>query len=274
MSLYDFISPTLAPRETVAGQVTEYNAGVAAIRELHACAERCCKIVKIRVRHERYASDLTFNLEYALQEHLKDHWRRIIEKIQVQEACSATRWKQIGDQIERADVPEFTAENVEALCRSFMQDLPQMFKEACAEVLEWLRPGNWDHYKTNEKNARFEIGRKVIKSCMVTSWYRGCPPSLNHDRENILRSLHTIFTLLDGRGAARYPEDLPTQLKEAMKDRTCREHANEYVRCRWFLNGNMHFEFLREDLLAEFNALVHGNTLRQPAAAKPVEAAS
>jgi hypothetical protein len=265
MSFYDFIPPTLAPRETIASQVAEYDAGIAAIRELHECAERCCRTVKIRKKHERYASDLTFDLEHALQEHLKDHWRRVIAKMQVQEACSATRWKEIEEQIERADVPEFTAENVEALCRSFMQELPQMFKEACAEVLEWLRPGNWDHYKTNEKNARFEIGRKVIKTWMVNSWARGEAPHLNYDREKILRSLHTVFKMLDGKGVARYPEDLPTQIKQAMKDRACREYANEYVRCRWFVNGNMHFEFLREDLLAEFNAVVHGKTLRQSA---------
>lgn len=42
--------------------------------------------------------------------------------------------------------------------------------------------------------------------------------------------------------------------------------SNDYFRCRWFKNGNMHIEFLRADLLAEFNKIVHGATLREPAA--------
>ncbi len=268
-SFYDFIPTDLATKETIASLVREYEVGVAAIRELHEVSERCCRLANIRKRHERYASDLKFDLEYALKEHLKEYWRRVIAKMQVQEACSATRWKEIEDQVERGDVFDFTAANIESLAKTFLQELPEMFREACREVLDWLRPGAWDSsYKTNVKNARMEIGKKVVKSLMVEYWSRSCPPSLNYGREKILRSLHTVFKMLDGQGIARYPHDLPTQLREAMKDSRCREFRNEYFFCRWFLNGNMHIEILRDDLLKEFNCIVHGNTLREPSAAE------
>ena len=268
-SFYDFIPTDLAPKETIAGQVREYEAGVAAIQELHEVTQRCCKVVSVRVSRDRCPLHLTFDLEHALKEHLKEYWRRIIAKMQVEQACSATRWREIEGQIEEGDVPDFTEGNIESLCRSFLQELPQMFQEACKEVLEWLLPGAWERgYKTNEKNARMEIGKKVVKSLMVEYWSRSCPPSLNYGREKILRSLHTVFKMLDDQGIARYPHDLPTQLREAMKDSRCREFRNEYFFCRWFLNGNMHIEILRDDLLKEFNCIVHGNTLREPSAAE------
>ena len=264
MGYYDSDRRELATPETIADQVAQYQDAVARYKKLREMLAEISADCLPVYRYAGHREHLDFDLELTLAEALKDAWRKLVRRTQVEEVCSATRWKGIEDQIESGDIPDFTEENVAALLRSFTQELPDMFREACKEVLEWLRPGTWSaDYKTNRKNATFEIGPKIIKEWVVdASSIKWGLVGIRYDAEKYLRSLHSVFKLLDGAGPARHPEDLPTQIKTAIREKRW-ECENEYLRCRWFKKGTMHIWIKREDLLAQFNARVHGKVLRE-----------
>lgn len=180
----------------------------------------------------------------------RDTWRFLLQKTRVRELCSQRQTRQFEEELKGDDLPEVTELSVANLLDRLQQDLPDMFAEAMKEVFDWLRPsGGWQaQYKSNHPEY---VGRKVIKCYVVDElWDRRF--SLRCGDRQALQALDNVFHMLDGKGIARYPENLLTAFEAAAqrKEQVC---VTPYFECRWFKNGNMHITFRRMDLVKELN---------------------
>lgn len=181
-------------------------------------------------------------------------WRYLLRQTGVDAFLSTNRKDKLSRQIEEDGTPDFTLENAMGLLGGLVHDLDGYFNEAIKEVFDWLKPGAWDSYKTNTK-SKFEIAQKVIRGGVVektyggTAWtFRGWPGPRNR-----IIDLDKVFHLLDGKGTPHYPGDLATVM-QAVMDKDGDTLETEYFKMRWYVNGNLHLTFLREDLLQKLNA--------------------
>ena len=69
--------------------------------------------------------------------------------------------------------------------------------------------------------------------------------------------------LLDGKGQVKgYSGPLVDAINLAHHNKQ-QSAATEYFHAKWFLNGNLHLEFLRQDLLDKFNEICGTNRLAE-----------
>ena len=151
--------------------------------------------------------------------------------------------------------PEFTEANIRSTFIDLHGKSREMFRRGVVNVFRYLS----DDYKTNSREP-FRIGRKLVMTCMVQSafggglqlHYGGAVDKLN-DIDRVIRTLGGMsFTA----GA------LPVMVNQALK--LGEVHECELYRAKGFKNGNMHFEFLRQDLLDLLNEQIaehYANTL-------------
>jgi hypothetical protein len=183
---------------------------------------------------------------------LRGAWRWFLRDTGIRECMSQSRYEGIERRIKKGEMPPFTEQTVWNLAEEFMVNARQFADEAVQEVFEWLRP------KASEKeyatNGLYEVPAKVIKMDMIdTSWGMA---RLGDYREQQLHALDNAMHLLDGRGTSKYPSNLVTALRDALKGNAMRGIVEtEYFRCQWYKNGNMHIEFLRDDLRDRLNAI-------------------
>jgi hypothetical protein len=181
---------------------------------------------------------------------LRDCWSFLYRKTRVWEVCSIQQRRELEEELQRDKLPELTELNVFAFLEKLQASLPDMFEQSLKEVFDWLRPRDrWEpKYKTNNK---YHVGKKVILGyCMERPWGRRF--CVQYGKEQHLHALDNVFHLLDGRGIARYPNDLVTTLRTC-GDQGLQECETEYFACKWFGNGNLHITFKRMDLVQEIN---------------------
>jgi hypothetical protein len=144
------------------------------------------------------------------------------------------------------------------------QNINQFAEESIREVYEWLRPRADSHrmvkYKTNQKNARFEIGKKVILTGMIDTLYVGGKYRVSHYMEKHLIALDRVFHALDGKQILNKSYRSP--LVDAINTAEGITAETDYFSCRMYQNRNLHLEFKRGDLLRIFNAVAGGANLR------------
>lgn len=210
--------------------------------------------------------------EYWLSEHrdkeVADHltrlvWRYLVDHTGLRHYMTERRQRELKDQIERNDLPPLTTDNVLATLQGMAERVDSLLMESIKEVFDWLRPRNcWGmgEYKTNQK---WQVGPRVIVTWAVNGRYGG---GFTLDYSESLRAqwtaLGNVFSLLDGKGIQRYPNDLPTRFNEAMKDAAAGDKfEDEYFIIRCYRNRNAHITFKRLDLVQKLNRIAGGDEL-------------
>lgn len=216
----------------------------------------------VRSRYGR--GDIDFTDPTDSLDHLaRTCWAHIVDRLELRRVLSDSKWRELENHLEHDTLPEITEETVAAFAAQYMTTLPDLFKEKVTEAFEWLRPREGttrSEYKTNEKNAVYEIGKKIVLTSVVGSGYgmarfRVCEYA--HPR---LSALESVFRALDGQGfgTKHYYSDVSTSIGAS----TDGHFETEYFEGRVFKNGNLHLTFRRLDLLAEFNKIAGGANLR------------
>ena len=185
----------------------------------------------------------------------KTAWRSILRQTGILDRASAKRRDETESQIRQGEIPDVTLENVMGVLEGLVRNHDEIVTECIREAYEWVRPEGWslEKYKTNWRNGRFTLGRKIIKSGLITGDMRGgFRLSYSPYMVDRLRSLDKAFHLLDGRGLPQYPTDLCTVIEQEGR-KGHQECETPYFRCRWYRNGNLHIEIRRQDLLDAFN---------------------
>ena len=185
----------------------------------------------------------------------KTMWGFIVEQTQIRNLLTEKKKEELDKMIENETLPEVEVDTVQAFISNLACNLPNLFKEACCEVFDMLRPPR-SKYKTN---TEFEIGAKVIMNYMVDCSYGSC--MLEYRREQSLINLDNVFHLLDGKGGIKYPHDLVTTIKTAIREKRW-EAETEYFRCKWYKKRSLHITFKRLDLVQELNKIAGGNRIK------------
>ena len=204
------------------------------------------------------------NVAWTIDKMRRQAWRVIVQRLELRRVLSIKRWEQMDKALDHDEVPPITAETVENFVLRWTAEAPKLIEEAIVEVFDWLRPGEHTQradYKTNQKNARLEIGERIVLTYMAERGWHGKGWRLNHNRAQHMTALENIFRALDGAGTAtpHYQSDIETAIEKAGADG---RWSTKYFEGRCFKNHNLHLRFLRLDLLAEFNRRAGGACLR------------
>jgi hypothetical protein len=117
-------------------------------------------------------------------------------------------------------------------------------------------------YKTNQRNARWELGERIVLTSVVSKcWIRKGRFDVRDHSSQRLSALERVFLALDGAGMTGrgYYSDLEVAIKTVEKGGRGRTALFEFRACG---NGSLHLRFLRADLLAAFNRVAGGRRLR------------
>lgn len=208
-------------------------------------------------------------VEDSIAELRRDGWRSVAARLGLHRVMSVARSKEHAAYLDRLDLPELTEAAVGAYVRRFRVELGSLFEAKVDEVFNWLRPRGHQklaRLKTNEKNARFELGPKVVLEGVLDKRYS--PSSkywfgyhVDYTQHPHILALESVFSLLDGKGEA--PQSHRGELTDAID-------AVKYVgvgETQWFRfkchkNGRLHLEFKRIDLLKRINEIAGGKNLR------------
>lgn len=195
---------------------------------------------------------------------LRRVWRTLYDLLEVDRIASIKRRDEISKMLERGELPEISVQSVYDLFDALHQNINEFAREAVLEVYRWLRPNVDYHemttYKTNQKNARYEVGQKVIKTRMIESLFQN--RHVNYSHEKYLIALDRVFHMLDGKNILETSHRSPLVDAINSAEAYVMEIETEYFRCKMYNNGNLHITFTRPDLLKEFNRIAGGNNLK------------
>lgn len=154
---------------------------------------------------------------------------------------------QACDEFERSlrdDRVPFTESAIRETFIRQIADSEMMFRRGIVNVFRFLS----DDYKTNS-NEPFRVGSKIVISFAVEPSYAGGLKIRHGSGENKINDIDRVFRTLNGEKFKEY--DLRNKLNIAFQRREV--YADGFYKARAFKNGNMHMEFMRDDLLEKVN---------------------
>jgi hypothetical protein len=261
------IPPTtaVAVRENLPAMIGTYRKAVEDVRSAYATLEAAQSALQAAflepqgykfATNRRDMSDVGANASDRITAQLKkDAWGVVVERMELRRLLSIKRRNELDEQIAKGKLPELTEANVMALFETSAANVNTYLEEAVHEVFDFLRPCN----STHKTNSEFELGRKVILTWQVEKgWGRG-KFRPNYHREKYLTALDNVFSMIDGRGPVK---SYHGALYEAITDSPDGLGSTGYFKFKCYLNGNLHLEFLRPDLVAQLNAVAGGSRLK------------
>lgn len=267
----------LARKQTVTALVAAYQHAAAEIRRgfkivrdaeqaLTAAFGESGRAYSFQVRDRYRRTSIDFDRPDDSVAALKrEAWGVIVDRLEVRRMMSVKRAAELDQQLDKAELPEITVENVLAFAHGIEDNLGNMLGEAVKEVFDWLRPRH-SKYKTN---TEFEIGPRVILAHVVGDVYSWTTHfRVDHRYHKELVALENVFSALDGRGSIA-KGSWQSELGDAINTTPVSVGRGEtrYFKFRCFKNRNLHLEFRRPDLVDRLNKIAGGLRLREKRAA-------
>lgn len=256
----------LSKRMSAADIVRGWEEASAIIEQAFEDLKRAQKILDATFGDKAYMNTLPHphhgNTVEAMQEQNKRRaWRQIINILEIKKTMSLKRIEELNKNIEEGEMPPLTIESIQQIAEGLVGSAGEFAHEAVVEVFEILRPGAKDtnRHKTNTKHARFSLGRKVILTGAVEGWSKY---HVNHWHGDKIMAVDKIFHLADGQPFVGSGYQSP--LIDSINTTPLRSGAGgetEYFKFTCYLNGSLHLEFKRLDLVDRLNR-VAGNPTR------------
>ena len=154
-------------------------------------------------------------------------------------------------------LPEIELAAVMDIMTGLAQNAPTYAKQMVLEVYDYLMPGTRrTTYKTNIKNGRKALGKKVILSWVVEGNYSGGFRVCYGTSEASIIAVDKVFYALDGKGI---PDGYRSPLVDAINTVDGGGYGQtEYFSFRACRNRNLHLEFKRMDLVRKINQIAGG----------------
>jgi hypothetical protein len=255
----------IAKRETLTSMIGTYQQATSMVEQAYDILEQAQNILRAVFLEkpgyrfgvvDRNSTDVGNIASKAINASIKkDAWAVIVERMELRRLLSIQRRNELDSQIESGELPDLTDENVLALFETSAANVNVYLKEAVQEVFEFLRPPS-SQYKTN---TEYELGKRVILTWQVEKgWGRGSF-RVNYHREKYITALDNVFHMIDGKGAIKTYHG---PLYDAITDSPDGTGKTDYFKFRCCLNGNLHLEFLKPELVAKLNAIAGGERLR------------
>lgn len=206
-------------------------------------------------------SDYSFSDNEVVEESLRlitqNAWRYILEQTGLTKFMTDKRRHELEAQIDGDQLPPLTVENIMGTLQGISGKINGLLEECIKEVFDWLRPQQDWGVGALKTNNKFKVGQKVIVGWVVEHGYHSAKYQFQWGVEQRFTSLANAFSLLDGKGMQQSPHDFVTRCKVAMSG-GAETFEDEYFRCKFYGNGNMHIAFKRPDLLAQLNRVGGG----------------
>lgn len=176
-------------------------------------------------------------------------WSYLMVQSGLRTFMDARARREWDDQIEKRAFPEFTVENVANTFATIHGQRGELFERG---VIECFRQLSW-HYATNSP-CRF--GKRIVitsfasKSMGPERWQH-----VNHHAADRLDDLTRCLSVLDGKSEPDHRSGIWSAAFQAEQDRTY-AFETDYLRVKWFKNGNAHIEFKRMDLVEQMNRII------------------
>lgn len=239
----------LIKAETLGEMVAKYNQQLCDLEALQPYYEKAKSLLCSRGRDSCDSVDweTTFN---KLQ---KNAWNDVFIKTNLYQLMSVADAEKIqkalwnDEPCQKIGLPSFTVENVIAFMDAKTAQMPDMFASKVEEVYKILRPRNYYQLKTNATSLLEGIGKKVILSYMFEPNYSG-GLRISYRKEQELNAIQAVFWLFDGKGVPAHEEKLYHKLYGSQR---AESYEDEYFRIKGYINGNMHLEFKRMDIVGK-----------------------
>jgi len=263
----ELVSTWQSAAETIRAGFAQIAAAEAALNAVYTMGGNCT--MHVCGRYNRGDIDFSDPAD-SLEALARTCWGHIVDRLELRRVLSDAKWRELEEHINRGTLPEITEPNVTAFAAQYMSTLGDLFAEKVTEVFEWLRPRQDTaraDYKTNEKNATYEIGAKIVLTHVVEAGWNG-KMKVHHYSQSKLSALESVFRALDGQGygTKHHYSDLETAINASTDGRA----TTDYFEARIFKNGNLHLTFRRGDLLARFNQIAGGMRLKTSPGSAPV----
>jgi hypothetical protein len=255
----------IAKRETLAAMIGTYRQATQKVEEAYVMLESAQNSLRAMFldgpgyrfsANDRDCSEVGKKASDEINAKIKkDAWSQIIKRMELRRLLSIRRRTELDDQIDKGELPELTEENVLALFETSAANVNVYLEEAVHEVFDYLRPPQ-SRFKTN---TEFELGKRVILTWQVEKgWSRG-KFRVNYHREKYITALDNVFAMIDGKVPVK---SYHGPLYDAISDSPDGNGQTDYFKFKCCLNGNLHLEFLKPELVAKLNAVAGGNRLR------------
>jgi len=201
-----------------------------------------------------YGDDIVSRYVPELQDAIcRATWGALLDHSRLPTVMSANDIEALRKQIALAP-PAITRETVTATFVNLFANRQDSFRKGLVDLFR-------DLCRAWRSNKAFAIGKRVVLDGAMTEYGWN---SFSR-RENQINDLMRIFMVLDGRdpGTLGRGDQLSSAVYEARRAKLT-ELENEYFDIRLFKNGNIHFHFLRQDLVDAVNRLIaeeYGRTL-------------
>ncbi len=183
-------------------------------------------------------------------------WTTLLHDSGMRSIMSASKRKEVDEQIEAEQVPELTRDAIRATFATLHDSRVDMFEQG---VIECFRRLSWD-YKTNLPQ---KFGKRLVMT-YLTSY-----GSANMRQTDHLDDLLRVFHLCDGKPEADHRMGAYRLIADAMQTSSAwpKLAENDYVSIRLFKNHNGHVTFKRPDLILRLNRIIakhYPNALPEP----------
>lgn len=168
-------------------------------------------------------------------------WDHVLTHMDIEKLMDTTARRQFRETL-RENPPEATAENCFATIKGLVDDSGLIFRRGIAVAFSSLDR----RFKSHDG---FKIGARVVLSYAFSQW-----GGWNHDRNETIRDIERVFTVLDGKPNPDYPASFVN--KVYAHDKRPFEVEGDYFRLKAFKNGNAHLWFTRDDLVRQVNLLL------------------
>lgn len=269
-----FNAKDIALRGTIQEIVKVYQTQTQRIREAYAALKDAGELLTLALGKDSPYSGIdtlprgsrSYN-DSAVKEVLTDIrqsvWRRLIGQLGIKKVLSESRSNELDQKLsDKENLPEITVENIYQMFELLLENANQFAKEAIVEVYNRLHvnPQHYGgHYKTNQRNAFEDLGKKVILGWTIeTSYSREHPYRIRYREDNFLLSVDKVFHNLDG--APFNSAGYKSPLIDAINTSPDGKGETNYFKFACYGNGNLHLEFKRADLLKEFNRIANDGT--------------
>jgi hypothetical protein len=251
-------------REAIPGMVEAYNTACSEVDQAFAL------FASARARlNAAFGHDTDFDPIYKLRYHSspdemkkdirKTAWRAFLDRLEIRKFMSIKDLDKLDKQLDTNTIPEITLEALIEIQTGMINSAPEYAKKMAIEAFEILMPGTSERnpYKTNKKNARRKLGKKVILSWFVEV---SCGRYMvNHYHDKQLMCVDKVFHTLDGKGV---PRGYNTPLVDAINTTQVEigKGETDYFKFWCYRNNNLHLEFKRLDLVQKLNRVAGNNS--------------
>lgn len=180
-------------------------------------------------------------------------WRWLLDSSGLGDLMTADDKKAIERQLHSDPMP-LSREAVQGTFVALFEKRHEVFRRGVVELFRGL-------CKQYRSHSAFKIQRRLVLNGAFSQY--GGWASFSSARERV-DDLERILLVLEGQEPSQVPHDerLSYRLEESRKaallaegERTG-ELETDWLRCRWFANGNLHLWLKREDHIDRINALI------------------